>query len=292
MSVLTQQQQPPSLPTTPTTTTTTTTTACPSCGTHVPIAFPAASVASLSPTETQARIIELESQVGLLNGKAAAAADKLADYEDEVRFLRAVHARKEQQEKNGGGSRDTSSNSRPGSPPDNSNANGSERPHPQTSRLSSFSAFLPGRRGGSTSVTVPPSPGFPPPNPTYPSSANTPSTASMPNLLPSQSQPQPPPQPDPSPSIASTLRLEIANEKRLRLAAESSLSSAHHELEELTAQLFSQANEMVATERRARAKLEERVAVLEKRDFEKRRRLERLEKAVERIDRVKGMVGA
>ena len=86
------------------------------------------------------------------------------------------------------------------------------------------------------------------------------------------------------------MRAEIANEKRLRLAAESSLSSAHRELEELTTQLFSQANEMVAAERRARAKLEERVAVLEKRDLEKRRRLERLEKAVERINRVRELV--
>jgi len=48
---------------------------------------------------------------------------------------------------------------------------------------------------------------------------------------------------------------------------------------------------MVATERKARAKLEERVKVLEQRDTEKRRRLDRLEKAVSRIERVKQMVG-
>jgi DNA repair exonuclease SbcCD ATPase subunit len=264
MSVLTQERA--SLPTT---------TACPSCGTRVPIALPSS---ALSPSETQTRISELEAQVRLLNGKAAAAADKLADYEDEVRFLRAVHARKEQQQQQQ--SRDASSSTsshRPGSPPDGSAA--SERPT-TSSRLSSFSAFLPGRRGGSTSLAVPLSPGFPP---QY--AASPPGTASTPNLL---AQPAAPP---PSPSISETLRAEIAHEKRLRLAAESSLSSAHRELEELTAQLFSQANEMVAAERRARAKLEERVAVLEKRDLEKRRRLERLEKAVERIDRVKGLVG-
>jgi DNA repair exonuclease SbcCD ATPase subunit len=80
-------------------------------------------------------------------------------------------------------------------------------------------------------------------------------------------------------------------EKKARLAAESSLSQAHSELEDLTAQLFSQANEMVANERKARAKLEERIEVLETRDGEKRKRLERLEKAVGRIDRVRGMVG-
>lgn len=47
---------------------------------------------------------------------------------------------------------------------------------------------------------------------------------------------------------------------------------------------------MVATERKARAKLEERIELLEKRDGDKRKRLERLEKAVGRIERVRGMV--
>ena len=55
-------------------------------------------------------------------------------------------------------------------------------------------------------------------------------------------------------------------------------------------QLFSQANDMVAQERKARFKLEERVAVLERRDGEKRKRLDRLEKAIERVDRVRGMI--
>jgi DNA repair exonuclease SbcCD ATPase subunit len=79
-------------------------------------------------------------------------------------------------------------------------------------------------------------------------------------------------------------------ETKARLAAESSLSQANSELEELTAQLFGQANEMVANERKARAKLEERIEVLEKRDGEKRGRLERLEKAVGRIERVRGIL--
>lgn len=62
------------------------------------------------------------------------------------------------------------------------------------------------------------------------------------------------------------------------------------EIEELSVQLFSQANEMVASERRARAKLEERVEMLEKKDKDKMARLERLEKAVSRIDRVKAIL--
>ena len=60
----------------------------------------------------------------------------------------------------------------------------------------------------------------------------------------------------------------------------------------MSVQLFEQANEMVASERKARAKLEERVAVLEHRDGEKRKRLERLEGALRRIERVKRLVGS
>ena len=47
---------------------------------------------------------------------------------------------------------------------------------------------------------------------------------------------------------------------------------------------------MVATERKARAKLEERVLVLEKRDGEKQKRLELLEMRLGRIERVRGML--
>lgn len=68
------------------------------------------------------------------------------------------------------------------------------------------------------------------------------------------------------------------------------MDEASGELEELSTQLFMQANEMVATERKARAKLEERVAVLESRDYEKRKRLERLEGAMQRIERVRELL--
>ena len=82
----------------------------------------------------------------------------------------------------------------------------------------------------------------------------------------------------------------LTREQNLRQAAEGKLDEASGELEELSAQLFQQANEMVATERKARAKLEERVEVLERRDGEKRKRLERLEGAVQRIERVRGLL--
>jgi DNA repair exonuclease SbcCD ATPase subunit len=95
--------------------------------------------------------------------------------------------------------------------------------------------------------------------------------------------------PPPSPS-AFELEADLAKEKALRQAADKKLDEASGELEELSAQLFQQANEMVATERKARAKLEERVAVLESRDGDKRKRLERLEGAVQRIERVRGLL--
>ena len=95
-----------------------------------------------------------------------------------------------------------------------------------------------------------------------------------------------------APSTPSTNDLveALTREQNLRQAAEGKLDEASGELEELSAQLFMQANEMVATERKARAKLEERVEVLERRDNEKRKRLERLESAVQRIERVRGLL--
>lgn len=76
----------------------------------------------------------------------------------------------------------------------------------------------------------------------------------------------------------------------MRAKAEERADKVDSEIEELSVQLFSQANEMVAEERRARAKLEERVMMLEKKDKDKMARLERLENAVSRIDRVKAML--
>jgi hypothetical protein len=77
----------------------------------------------------------------------------------------------------------------------------------------------------------------------------------------------------------------------MRLKAENNLNQTQMELEELTAQLFGQANEMVAEERRARSKLEERVRILERREKEKGERLKKLEGRVERVERVRALVG-
>jgi hypothetical protein len=82
----------------------------------------------------------------------------------------------------------------------------------------------------------------------------------------------------------------LTHEKNLRIAAESAVHKTNSELEELTGQLFEQANEMVAAERKAKAKLEERVLVLERRDGDKSRRLSLLESRVQRVERVRALL--
>ena len=96
----------------------------------------------------------------------------------------------------------------------------------------------------------------------------------------------------PPPPAQSDLQVALAREQDLRQKAEGKVTQMSGELEDLTGQLFQQANEMVASERKARAKLEERVEILEKRDGEKRKRLERLEGALGRIERMRGLLNS
>ncbi|KAH8177455.1 GDP/GTP exchange factor sec2p domain-containing protein [Sarocladium implicatum] len=113
---------------------------------------------------------------------------------------------------------------------------------------------------------------------------------STPNLhesTPNDAAPRPPMPRAASTPDAQDLIAALTREKSLRKEAEGKLTATSREVEELSVSLFEQANEMVATERRARAALEERVGELERRDREKARRLERLEKAMGRIERVK-----
>ena len=119
-----------------------------------------------------------------------------------------------------------------------------------------------------------------------------------------------------APSIPSAreqeLETALTKERNARLAAEQKVQDASIEIEELSTTLFQQANEMVATERKEAASLRERlkslensaansgtamkhenerlrqkVTMLEQRDTERKRRLERLEAAHKRIERVK-----
>ncbi|KAL4787941.1 hypothetical protein BJX76DRAFT_317370 [Aspergillus varians] len=244
---------------------------CPSCG--------------LPPDLTRRRIKDLEGQVHFLNSQACQMSEKLAEYEEEVQRLRAQNhtaAPSTFTPRNGSSISSTSTSSRGGHVHSHSNSNPTSNPNLQSplqqqGRLSSLASLLPYRRT-STACSQPRT-----------------QTLQSPPPLQSQAQTQPsPPLPlTPRPSFEETLELQNAlnREQSLRKAAESQLTEASTELEELTAQLFSQANEMVAQERKARARLEERVAVLERRDIEKRNRLDRLEKAMERVERIRALVG-
>ncbi|BFZ59519.1 hypothetical protein YB2330_000530 [Saitoella coloradoensis] len=125
---------------------------------------------------------------------------------------------------------------------------------------------------------------------------------------------------------------ELDEERRMRCTAETALAQLQGEVEELSASLFSEANnlvsssnqqlhhtqsvlqsttqqlnttsatltatqaELVATvidlarEREKSKRLEERFGDMEERDVERRERIEALEKAVERVGRVRGLV--
>ena len=212
----------------------------------------------------------------ILVSRLTATAGKLAEYEEEIRRLRS--------QTNGAYTPRTSQSSAASneiekslSPTQLPKSNGSPTPpaapaplQPQQSqsRLFTLTSFLPyGRRPSATPPAQQPPP--------------APSSHQVPIVH---------PHPGPDPEETMQLQNALNHEQRLRKAAENQLSQANTELEDLTAQLFSQANEMVAQERKARARLEERVAVLERRDVEKRKRLDRLEKAMERVERLRALV--
>ncbi|KAJ5515777.1 hypothetical protein N7527_007337 [Penicillium freii] len=206
------------------------------------------------------RIQELEGQVHALTARASATASKLTEilpYPTKQLFT----------------------GERPPSQPDHSSpqrpTSSESQPQPQTyhSRLTNLASLLPYRRGSATPASAP----------------STSSGAVLPSTPTALTTPHAHMSPANSEHTAE-LQDALTREQRLREAAESQLSQASTELEELTVQLFSQANEMVAEERKARAKLEERVAVLERRDVEKRSRLEKLEKAMARVERLRALV--
>lgn len=156
-------------------------------------------------------------------------------------------------------------------------ANQQPQQQQQRSAATRISALLSPRKSTPNLRSPPPSRAIPPLPPKTP----PPSTSStdLPPTSPS------------TPQTTDDLLAALSREQRLRAAAEGRLSDTSREVEELSVSLFEQANEMVAAERRARARLEERVEVLERRDAEKRRRLERLEMAVGRIERVRALLG-
>lgn len=260
---------------------------CPSCGHGFPVNI---STANEAVTEARRRVVELETQIKHLNSRAATSADKLADYEDELRYLREAHARYQQQVQSNNSPREGFGLSTTTSPPQQAPA---QPQQPSLSRLASLSSLLPGRRKEANAASAANAPSTPATQ-SFPQNYNTLSPPKTPFYTSNPSHSAPHLQSSHSDSqilTLNSLQSSLDEERSLRLRAESSLTQTQTELEDLTAQLFGQANEMVAAERKARAKLEERVKILEQRDTDKRKRLDRLEKAIARIERVRGMVG-
>ncbi|TPX13459.1 uncharacterized protein E0L32_006189 [Thyridium curvatum] len=241
---------------------------CPKCGFDIPIPIPTTTTADDDDNNNHSaddshgdqtaaleaanhKIADLETQIRLLNQKAAAAVDRWADYEDELSRLRRAAKQQAQPLPQQ-------------APPAHQGA------HTPPQR----SSFLPAGAATRLSALLSPRGRTPPPPP--PPQQHAQQTTG--------------PSPPPTPGTGDLLSA-LAREQALRRQAEGRLSQTSREVEELSASLFEQANEMVATERRARAALEERVAMLERRDAEKRGRLERLESAVGRIERVRALLG-
>lgn len=232
---------------------------CPSCG-----------VSSTDQTQddllrAQARIADLETQVRLLNQKATAAVDRWADYEDELGKLRSqVKAA-------------------PPPPPPKELSPPPEVSPTRTSFLQAGTNRL--------SQLLYPRKSTPSPRTSSGEASPASTTVSRPSHTRTTSSGALPLSPPPSATPTNEDLLEaLTREQSLRREAEGRLTDSSREIEELSTALFEQANEMVADERRARAKLEERVGELERRDAEKRRRLEKLETAMTRIDRVRTLL--
>ncbi|RMZ82438.1 hypothetical protein DV737_g2078, partial [Chaetothyriales sp. CBS 132003] len=261
-------------------------TSCPACGNDL-----ASAPSSQDPGEAERRIRELEAQVKLLNSKAAAAVDKLADYEDEVRSLRSQVAKSSQPQSTPAdddarpktaGTVTTPTLTRLGSlsnllgrrKPSDNTANGQQIPAVANSSAHAAPAAPTGLGIGfllnptQSALTLQPSP-LPLGNDTPLTSVSAQASEPTANLM------------------LQSLQTQLENERSLRLQAEASLHASQSELEELTSQLFGEANEMVAQERQERAKLEVRLKTLEERDKRKGESLERLEARIKRVERDK-----
>ena len=125
------------------------------------------------------------------------------------------------------------------------------------------------------------------------------------------------PTPPPSGPSAREQELEatLVKEQTARIEAERKTKEMNAELEELSTTLFQQANDMVAAERRENAALKEKIKaletsngqpneatkrenerlksklqIMEQRELDRKRRLDKLEAAQKRIDRVRTML--
>ncbi|KAL8767006.1 MAG: hypothetical protein Q9209_006360 [Squamulea sp. 1 TL-2023] len=235
--------------------------ACPACGADI------SNLLQQFTQSTQSRTLELEAQVRILTDKATAA----ADYEDQLHQLKSSSQPRPQ-------STEHLSPSNPDQQPPRPPSSDPTIPirSPLQTRLSSL---LPSSR---RSASQPPS-SAPPTQLTYSQSVRQPpSSQTQKQQISASSHHHTTSNPFPS-----DLHAVLEQERSLRLAAEAHLSTTHAEIEELSTSLFSEANELVAAERRSLHELQTRYDALEEearglRDGEKEREKEegRLRKRV------------
>ncbi|KAK3069466.1 hypothetical protein LTR53_012171 [Teratosphaeriaceae sp. CCFEE 6253] len=208
------------------------------------------------------RVKELEEEVGVLAERANNASQRFADYENEIRVLQA-QLRQQQRRNNG-----TDDNAEAAQTPA-----ASDRP-----TLSRFGSLMHSRKASPASNGVPGN------------------------------------------AREKELEGEVGKERTQRISAEKKIKSLEAEVEELSATLFQEANEMVSSarqetaalqlklqdvERRASARdaagdsqalhqenteLRRRVKILDQRDGDRRRRLEKLDSATKRIEKIRTLL--
>lgn len=295
---------------------------CPNCGTDLSLTFVGSPDGEKPPNDSsvalrvaQKQIDDMQAQIRLLNDKATAAVDRWADYEDELSKLRREL---DASRRSGGGNRDSGRPSTPRINTPDSPASKSSTASPgagvssfATAATNRISALLsrkstpnlkaqqqqqqqPGHQSSHSASQLLPTP--PPSGGHHQSSYSTSSLLSPRSPLPlslslsSGRVLSYTPGSDGPPPSTDDLLDALTREQRMRVDAERQLDASSREVEELSVTLFTQANEMVATERREKARLEERVGELEKRESEKKKRLERLESAMGRIERVRNLI--
>ncbi|KAK8136900.1 ribosomal protein L32 [Apiospora sp. TS-2023a] len=254
----------PSTPTRPRSTTTTakgrprsrsTSPCCPHCGNSLP--FLSVSDPHTALLEAQKQIADLEAQVHLLNKKATAAVDRWADYEDELSRLRAASM------SSAAPTTTTTSSSFTAARPLSSSMGGlAQAASSRISQLLSPRKSTPNlaakhnsqQQSAAAAAAAVTRGSF------MASSALFSQAAAAQAANNNRASLHPHPLPSPTPS-ADDLMEALTREQSLRQAAEGRLNETSREVEELSVTLFEQANEMVASERRARAQLEERGSV-------------------------------
>ncbi|KAI7546250.1 hypothetical protein KC331_g5737 [Hortaea werneckii] len=231
-------------------------------GTHIPHD----SGLSVGSMGDAAKVRQLEEEVRELADRANGASQKFADYENEIRVLEAK-LRQEQRRNNAAA--------------ETANESGEGKAQVANPGISRFGSFMHSRKASPLAPT---------------------GTVSSPR--------------------EKELEATLVKEQTGRIAAEQKVKEVNAEIEELSESLFQQANEMVATERKQNATLQERLEALEKekaktsptaqggdaallrenawlkerlkaleqRDVDRSRRLEKLEAAHKRIERVRSML--